>query len=158
MQQISQILIIENFKGGDQKQDLDWRFYYIFQKLKRKSAISKTELRKKAMIATCIFRLDKARLLERAILLESALDRLCHFWQKGAKENSASRLCHAVLLSNVQLTNVILAIDKRENLLIWHNLLLHSIEPVEIKVNQLHRSLQQMHRVIEAFDTKSTNL
>ena len=42
--------------------------------------------------------------------------------------------------------------------LLWHDLLLNASMPVEVQVTSLHRSLQQMCRLLDELDTKSTNL
>ena len=65
-----------------------------------------------------------------------------------ATSYSELRLIYYILTSNLE----------NPAPLIWHNLLLHSIVPVELQINELHRSLQIMCKVLEDFDTKSTNL
>ena len=100
--------------------------------------------------------------MEHAALLEGILDRIRYLCAdtRGLEKNIIPRLHHATSYSMLRLIQIILTNNELENPapLVWHDLLLHSIAPAEIQVNDLHRSLQQMCKVLEDLDTKSTNL
>ncbi|XP_017884959.1 folliculin-interacting protein 2 [Ceratina calcarata] len=108
----------------------------------------------------------EARLLEHIALLEGMLDRLRYFCIEASDTNdqkkgiqlpeqlyrSSSRLI--VLLLRL-LTNINADINSRTPL-IWHDVLLNSVR-IEHKMSTLHHSLEQMCRLLDNIDTKSTN-
>ena len=102
------------------------------------------------------------RLLEHAALLEGMLDRLRYSCveTRGPERNLVARLYRASGCCTLSVLGL-LTRPKREPgtaPLVWHELLLNSSLPVELRVDALQRSLQHMCRLLEEFDTKSTNL
>ncbi|XP_058801233.1 folliculin-interacting protein 1 isoform X2 [Phymastichus coffea] len=101
------------------------------------------------------------KLLEHAALLEGVLDRLRHSCAEGShgpERSLITRLYHASNSCTLQLLRLLTSSENESPVpLLWHDLLLNSALPVDIQVNTVCRSLQQMSRLLEEFDVKSTN-
>ncbi|XP_011500259.1 PREDICTED: folliculin-interacting protein 2 [Ceratosolen solmsi marchali] len=100
------------------------------------------------------------RLLEHAALLEGMLDRLrlsC-IEGKDLERNFVNKLYRTSSRCVLKLLGLLMSLDAHTSAtLIWHDLLLNSSMTVNVQVNTLHRSLEQMFLLLEELDSKSTN-
>ncbi|XP_076233980.1 folliculin-interacting protein 2 [Calliopsis andreniformis] len=103
-------------------------------------------------------------LLEHMALLEGMLDRLRYFCiETHSVQNKGMQLSERLYRSSsrfvVSLLRLLTKANATLNLrapLLWHDVLLNSVK-IEYKISTLHYSLQQMCKLLEDTDTKSTN-
>ncbi|XP_003425934.1 folliculin-interacting protein 2 isoform X1 [Nasonia vitripennis] len=103
------------------------------------------------------------RLLEHAALLEGMLDRLRHSCVEaiGIERSLVARLYRASSCCTLRLLRLLMTTEaerlQKPTPLLWHDLLLNSVMPVNMQLSTVYRSLQQMCSLLEELDTKSTN-
>jgi hypothetical protein len=89
------------------------------------------------------------------------LDRLGHSCVEGKslERNFINRLYRTSNYSTLKLLRLLTSLEVyTSSTLIWHDLLLNSLMSVNVQVNMVHRSLEQMFLLLEELDTKNTNL
>lgn len=127
--------------------------------------ISRSPHRQKDKISIISSR-QETRLLEHMALLEGMLDRIRYFCIEAADGSSskgmqlADRLRSGTLRFVVSLLHILFNDNSDPSIrtpLLWHDVLLNSVTMRE-RANILHRGLQEMCRLFNELDTKSTNL
>lgn len=107
----------------------------------------------------------EVRLLEHAAQLEAMLNRLCYACVEptrnkinGERKGFILRLQQASIRCTLCLLRLLATVDNARIPSIWHEVMLNSSTCMEIRVNTLYRSFQQMCQLLNSIDTKSTNL
>ncbi|KAJ8669020.1 hypothetical protein QAD02_000279 [Eretmocerus hayati] len=105
------------------------------------------------------------RLMEHVALLEGALEQLRHACRGPTHEKSLiSRLHKTSRCCSMRLLTTLAAYSTRSFSespapLLWHEQLLHgTFGPLEVRVDEVHRSVKRMCWLLQQLDTKSTNL
>lgn len=105
------------------------------------------------------------RLLEHAAQLEAILNRLCYACieptrnkMNGKNNGLIQRMHRASYKCTLRLFRLLVTNENIGVPSIWHEILLNTTSSMELRLNTLYRSFQQMCQLLNTIDTKSTNL